>query len=445
MTESPSSRQARHNDVEAYMDRIDAGAGWLGRLYWMVRPTVYECTSRFTHQQPGHTQMWTRTLSMMGAGAGMKYRHQAGLLAGVASRNEARVLRQVMAARGEHVGAGPMRVVRPSPSMRGLPDLEVSSGVRLLAESATIPHFDVTSRVKLARKIARAAITFQEASAIIVRIRPRVVVVANQHSPGPRALLAAAIVAKVPTLYFPHAPLSTSPAYRDLPVTLAGLRGDYEVQTYGGYGATSSRLVSVGDPTLPATSESVQRPVSSPVSVLALSPLPRTELESIIRFVARAQLHSVVVCPHPSSNLAALRPLLPQDWRLATEPTLSVLQRGARLVMQQSSGVGLEALALGLPVVEISLPGHTPGYAFIREPQVPIVRTSDQLRDAATRFSRASDRDAFERRTWARLWTGPVGEEARINAVNAVELVSELPNPGRLALDRVPGLTSRRG
>jgi hypothetical protein len=113
----------------------------------------------------------------------------------------------------------------------------------------------------------------------------------------------------------------------------------------------------------------------------------------------------------------------PKEWRIFTGRTYDLLRAGPPVVVQHSSGVALEALHLGIPVIELSYPGKATLYPFIREPHVRFASTSAELSAAAAAAS-AEARDAGRREAlvgWARKWASPTGAEAGERAVALVE------------------------
>lgn len=433
----PDERNQKRARIEAALDELDLehrNRG-IGRLYWQVRPTMYEAFENLTHQQPQNPSLRNSALEAVGAGSGLKFRKQSGILMGAFTRNEARVLRRFSEAVQDTYGP-PERVAVPTftlPTYRdfdiGLPQFSayISAIRRLGIGEDSIPY------IRLVRKAFRAAISYYESRHLIDRYEPGLVVVANQHSPGPRGLLKAAIDADIPSIYFPHAPLSTHPCYRDLPVTAAGLRGEREVEFYAGLGANPLRVSSVGDPTISRRDLAVaQGP-----PILALSPLPVEELSAIVRLVQSAINGRVTVCPHPSSDLSQLQALVPEDWRISRLRTFDEMQTGVSLLIQQSSGVALEALSLGIPVVQLQSEDSAPGYAFLREPYVSIVERDSELREVATAVSRLSAVDRQLMAEWAEEWVGPRGDAAADRGRKLLEEVGQLrTSSGELLLDR---------
>lgn len=425
--------------IEAALEELDIAHldQDIGRLYWTVRPTIYEAFETLTHAQPQKSTFRNVGLQLIGAGSGMKYRLQADALMGAFTRNEARVLRSIADARRDTSG-NLKRVAPPAmtpPNMRDL-DVGLARFSSYLIEMRRLCGSDeIKPLVALVRKAVRASISYYESRTIIERYSPRVVVVANQHSPGPRGLLMAAIDLKVPTVYFPHAPLSSHPCYRDLPVTSAGLRGPREVDFYLKQGADSRRLSSVGDPTISRRSSSLA-PTGPPI--LALSPLPTDELSAMVRVVRSATSGAITVCPHPSSDLETLRVIVPDDWKISSRRTFDEMQSGASLVIQRSSGVALEALSLGIPVVELQFAESSPGYTFLQEPYVWFVQRDNELREVIERVSSLPAATRQGMVTWAEDWIGPQGATAAYRARDLLENISRSGSPdGELVLDRI--------
>jgi len=125
--------------------------------------------------------------------------------------------------------------------------------------------------------------------------------------------------------------------------------------------------------------------------------------------------------PHPRNDVKALRAAMPATWSVWEGRTLELLRRGPAAVVQRSSGVALEALQLGVPVVELSFPGDTPVYPFIREPFVHVAADAERLRE---RLRACRDTDPSRRSElveWARHWVAAAGPDAVSRATAVVE------------------------
>lgn len=402
-------------------------------LYWCVRPTLFETLEEPVNANPYiETSAVHRAFDALGSGSGMRYRTQGGDLFTAFTKTEGRVLRAVMSGRlstGRPVRA-PAR-----PQARAMAPLLVEAVRTFLAviddcRSAGLQP----DPIKLARKLARTALTLAEADRLLRGQAIRTVVVSNQHSPGPRAVLAAAHAQGKRSVYLPHAPVADSPFYADLPVTAAGLRGPLEQQHYLDLGADEAGLFVVGDPSvLPPSPVPQDRELGI---VWALSPCPKAELEAMAALIMSAGIDVVTVAPHPSSNLRTVREAIPDGWPLHRGRTYDLLRRGPCVVIQRSSGVGLEALALGLPTVELSFGGVKPLYPFIRPPFVLLAGDSEALNAAVSQARSFGPEDRERLREWARGWSSAWGEAA-VQRASAILDDTETIRPPRLLLDRI--------
>jgi hypothetical protein len=265
----------------------------------------------------------------------------------------------------------------------------------------------------LYRTLLRSARALAQAEAILESRRPAVLVAATQHDASVRAFLLAARRRSIPTAYVPHAPVANNLWYKDLPFDHAGLRGDAEVEFYADLGADRTRLTVVGN----AAVRDVLPPpidITSP-PVLAVSPDPVDELAALVATVQAAIPGPVIVAPHPRSDLRLLRRLVPITWSIWRDgPTFDLLKLGPPCVIQHSSGVAWEALALGLPTIDLRLSDDPPNYPLIAEPYVlpanGALELKEALKVARSTASSAADRDRLV--GWALHWCSFSGPEA---------------------------------
>lgn len=280
------------------------------------------------------------------------------------------------------------------------------------------------------RRVAKASRTFDQLDRL--RTRPRVVVVSNQHLADHRAVLAWARRREIPSVYVAHAPAADNPLYRDLPVDRALMRSVREVDLYRRWGADPSGCRVVGNPglVLPPTPPRLDEP-----PVFAVSPWPEERIRDVIAMV-EAELPEVIVAPHPRSSRRRLRRLLPSRWTLSEVPTLQLLARGPRVVIQQSSGVAWESLALGIPTLQIGARTASANYPLIAPPHVLFAETRDELA-RALEDAAVVDRESLRR--WAQEWCPSTGVEAASAAAEAL-LDATLGEP---VLDAWSGLSWR--
>lgn len=266
-------------------------------------------------------------------------------------------------------------------------------------------------------------------SRLLGEVRPRVVVVANQHFAPNRAILRVARESGVRTVYIPHAPVATNAAYLDLPVDLALLRGPQESHYYQENGVRSSRLLSVGTPSLPGnvhTSAAPTRAIHPPV--FAPSPLPETDLRELLDLVI-SSTRNFVVSLHPAMGRSTEALFTERGCQVDRGgSTWALLCEGTPALLQSSSGVGLEALATGTPVIDLTFPGRAPNYPYIRSPHVTQVSDTAALVRALARAAEDSSQAqcAADLAAWAGRWTKPHGEEAARRAIDAIRRLADV-------------------
>ncbi|MDZ7673836.1 MAG: hypothetical protein U5K30_02025 [Acidimicrobiales bacterium] len=237
------------------------------------------------------------------------------------------------------------------------------------------------------------------------------IVVSSQHNANARALLSIAARNGIPSVYVPHTAGSRLREYRDLPCNLALLRGEGDRSFYAALGAPTGGLVVSGNPSVAPTAATPIDPRLGPV--LALSPDPPEDLGELIAVTASAW-PTGIIAPHPRVGRALLHRLAPPGWSIHEGRTFELLEHGPFAVIQHSSGVGWEALALGLPVIQLDFPGKPADYLYLDDPVVARVTGSAKLHAV---LERARDHDGneearLERRLLAERWCARTGADA---------------------------------
>lgn len=88
----------------------------------------------------------------------------------------------------------------------------------------------------------------------------------------------------------------------------------------------------------------------------------------------------IKVSLHPRMRSHAYRRMFPSAWEIIGTQTHSPICDGmAKAVVQHGSGVGLEALSMGLDVIDLCHPQDRPNYPYIIEPYVQIVHDVSSL------------------------------------------------------------------
>lgn len=288
-----------------------------------------------------------------------------------------------------------------------------------------VSGFDEVARTTVGH-LARARL-------LLASTPPQAVVVASQHNSVSRALLAAADeTGGIETWYVPHAPVADNLAYRDLPVDFAMLRGGAERRFYERLGADAHRMFDVGDPSVPGEAAlSFER--HGPV-VVAGTVTTGDVLAAHLRVIAEANLPSVIFRPHPRAEPSQDRLAADLGWEVVRDrSTFEVLwTRRPSVLVQIQSGVGLEALRVGVPVVNLVGPDEPMNYPYLDSPFVASVSTTDELVAALDRFQ-FSETDPVERRTYAWSWSSAVGPEAVERFVEAASrCLAQTTAPRRL-------------
>lgn len=261
-----------------------------------------------------------------------------------------------------------------------------------------------------------------DADTLLRTLEPRAAVVFATPNVGPRALVCAARRAGVPSVYFPHSAVLTDPTFNDLPTDFAGVRGPSEADYFREIVEDDARVRVTGNASVFPHEPPGQDPSLPPVLA---PPIEERLLREVVDVIGGEP--AVVVSPHPLAEMSGdeLRAVIPAGWRIWSGSTLELLRRGAPFLIQQSSGVSLEAMLLGIPVIELQLsPGEPVNYPMIREPYVRVVSTREDYAEAAKQYRRAADDPAARQRLldWAQRWSHPLGSSA---AQRAAALIDE--------------------
>jgi hypothetical protein len=270
---------------------------------------------------------------------------------------------------------------------------------------------------------------------LIERVSPRVVVVASNHDVAARALARAAHEKDVPSVLVPHAPMLGDLRLRDAPTDYVAVRGEREAAWYLANGAAPDQVAVAGDPALQPAPQLVPIPTGAPV-VFAPSPYADADVADQVALIAAATDGDVVVTPHPRQRLEFLQGIAPQHWTFHSGHTYARLREGATAVVQSSSGVALESLLLGIPVLEIE-PAGGRLYPFLESDLIPSVRTAEDIAGQLELMrARVGDRAYRERLAeYARSWCSAGGEAAAQNLLRFVRLAADQGKRSRPAHD----------
>ena len=284
---------------------------------------------------------------------------------------------------------------------------------------------------RLYRQLFSCAHAFAHFEAALRALAPRAAIVATTHSAHARALVLAAREAGIATVYIPHAPVISDARLVDLPVDYAGLRGPAEVDHYEALGAPAERLAVVGNAALSERDpELTKQRLREPV--LATGADDPEALRATIELAHSVLGERCVLSPHPRTDRDLLRELMPDGWRLWDERTFDLLQRDPPALIQNSSGVALEGLKLGIPTIELSFPKAEPNYPFLRDPPVLFASNTEQLRRALRRARRLRRWPWRRKRLleWSEKWVSATGEAAATATTELVELAAATgPHP----------------
>ena len=412
----PAPSESLDEVAEALLRSI-AGAGRGCVLLWLAAPTALLDHARGSSVPPsgrGRAKATAKTmLSGLATTRGSSLTTVDGVLFAHEGANPAATLEPVIEALSHTHHAGPTkRSVRPSVAALATGTLDLRHARAAFERELTLPAPAALERALQSAVRARA-----RATTALDSLMPRLVVVASQHSTSSRAFIHAARERSIPTAYLPHAPAADTYQYRDLPTDFAGLRGPREVDFYRSLGARRDAAV-VGNPQAWIEAPTVLDPDAA--VIFAPRPQPPEQLRAQVAEVDAAAPR-VVVSPHPRMRGRAMyEGLWPSHWEVHDGWTMELLQRGHPCVIQMSSGVAWEAMAHGVPVIELaSTPATAPLYLVIREPYAQVCSSALDLGEAVAR-ARLAAADAPSRDrlvSWAREWCAATGAEAVAAAV----------------------------
>jgi hypothetical protein len=346
--------------------------------------------------------------------------HAAGdLLLLAQTENQRRVLIPI----AERVGP-----VEPVPEVDPAPELDRDLAARAieladdLVASARQASIELPAEpIVLYRTMLRAARALVACGTMLEALQPKGVVVATAHSNAPRALALAARRAGVLSAYVPHAPLIANLRLADLPVDVAALRGPLEVERYVAAGASRDGLVAIGNPAAPPPASVSARLDADGLPAFALPTDDEWALERLVDLVHAALGDRVIASPHPRADRERLAELLPAGWAVWDGATAELLASGVSALIQASSGAGLEALQLGIPLIDLRFPGTAPNYPYLADPLIPSVATADDLSAAVAAAVDAPPERRAALRGLAQGWVAAGGEEAAKAGAAALE------------------------
>ncbi|MFN3218061.1 MAG: hypothetical protein ACE367_16315 [Acidimicrobiales bacterium] len=420
--------------VEARLDAALAAVDepTIAEVVWTIRPQLAHCRRGAESPVFGRRLDPVRHVaSVAGARSGPTCLVVGPVVVLVDTTNHRGVLEPVAAATAARVGAE-VRRLAPSPPRSGGPSDLRTAAVVTHAVVERCAEAGVTLRASAVRRLALSSLrSSRRAEAALDHAS--VLVLSNQHQPHMRAWIAVARRGGVRSVFVPHSALALTRDHLDVPTDAAGFRSAAEIAVIESLGGRGPIAV-VGNPAF--TFDPSPVPSEGPV-VFAPSPVGENRLRALVE-LTRAGLDdarcTVLVSPHPRSDLTVLERLVPHDWQLdrSGTPTRHLLRRGARALLQSNSGVAWEALASGVPTIELQLPSDDfgPVTAMAAGGALPVVTRPDQLR-AALRVG--SDRAQLLET--AHEWCAFTGGHAADRAAQLVQSVLEDHVPTRPILD----------
>lgn len=243
-------------------------------------------------------------------------------------------------------------------------------------------------------------------------LSPSAVILANQHLPEHRSIIASSRRQGIPTVYLPHAPMATNRQYADLPVDYASAFGRGEVEVLKSFGADTSRVRVCGNPAmkLPESPTRETGPNCQRRIVAAPSPVTTGKLAWFFSSIRSACGDDFDICLHPRLPPDRIRKMIGPSTRVVSDiRTLDYIANTSCILIHMNSGVGLEAMAAGVPSINLIPPDSSPSYFYLLQDSV-LTATSDSELGVLTR-SLVREQEGYQQpqemfgRDWL-MWTG---------------------------------------
>ena len=252
------------------------------------------------------------------------------------------------------------------------------------------------------------------------------IAVGTHHSKAARALLHEAHRAGIATVYFPHAALLRDRRFWDVPTHYGGVRGSGDLEIYRRLGVDEEAITVTGDPGLDVP-DHCELDLNGRVA-FGLPPISGTQMTETIATVYDAVGDHIVVTPHPDHTPEMIRDLLPEAWTISRVRTYEHLKTGvAPLLIQNSSGVALESMLLGVPPIQLEIEGWEPNYFAIDRDHIRFARGAVELAAAVDEARRVAA-DSERRRQlvdWGRVWCDSDGATAAARSWSLIERATE--------------------
>lgn len=261
----------------------------------------------------------------------------------------------------------------------------------------------------------------QVARKLLNEFRPKRLLVATQHSYLTRALTLVARQNRIPSVYVPHAPTADVTEYRDLPFNLALLRGENDRKAYISWGSRAERLKVIGDVSWQIQPSPIRLQHPKRI-VVAPSPWLMPQLKWFFDCVNNGISSEFEVLPHPASRVRGVRQLVSHNGKvIAGARTVEYLSYGPSVVVVGSSGVALEALALGHAVIQLVPDAGSASYLFEQSSVINRVSNPQMLADEIGVQQSRWLPDATALR-YARSWISATGIEAIRNGRDSIKM-----------------------
>ena len=253
---------------------------------------------------------------------------------------------------------------------------------------------------------------------IVERVKPKLIVMSNDHSPIQRAFQTVAKDKNIPDLYFQHC--SVTEHFPPLQFTYSFLDGEESLEKYLSIGETKGTIYVSGNPRFDCISTYLCNRVESNKIGLAINSADDEEhVKELCLKLRENGIENILLRPHPRQILQE------KDWYSAhhieisdskIEHPFEFLGR-IKMLIASESGIHLDAVMMGVYSVCYSLTGDkaVDWYSYIKNGLIPIAETVDELMVLLKPENVTSEEKLREKAQWynaayGRRSNGHVGE-----------------------------------
>ncbi len=261
----------------------------------------------------------------------------------------------------------------------------------------------------LVKDVFRAFLYRRAASELLDRIDPKSVVYGAEEHIFARAFSLEARLRGISTAFIHHAPFSLEHWAREISASWFLARGEGERDFLKSIGASEDQIVVIGDPSierLPLVREQTDKVV---IGIYGKELARTASLVSEISDALETPLQSIVISPHPRKRDFGAAVARELGVACCQGRTVSCLaqQKPKLFVGTYSSGVRIEAEALGIPTVSLG------ARSFAFEQEIPTPMEGGGASSLSQQLADLGSLSPEERARRSKRWIWQVGSDAR--------------------------------